>query len=165
MNIDNCFDALKAQLVKSNDERIEGFDAVLRYMFLLSDDIVDEYKQDREFQKNSDSRFRFWTYVPHVERGASSVVIRWRRYTGRSRHSDPVPTSRLKEHRIPMLHFSGCAKSERRAIMRAEERFSEIRRLNEKILLISKAFNALLDLTGARETVDSSGRNFQPPTE
>ena len=46
MSIDISLDALKLQLqlLKSNNERLDCFDAVIGYMVLISVDIVDEYK-------------------------------------------------------------------------------------------------------------------------
>lgn len=159
MSTENCWNEVRKKLVSLTVERADGLDTVIRYLVLIAENIVDDYKEDREFHKNADSTFRFWTYVPQIERGASSVVIRWRRYTGRGRHSCPVSTSTRKDYRIPMTFFPGCTKSERRAIRKAEDQFSKIRQLNEKILIINKAHNALIDMTGARALIGSPRKN------
>jgi hypothetical protein len=155
MAIDRCWYFLKKEFSRVEISRADDFDAILRYMMIISDDIVDEYKQYREDDKKSDSRFRFWTYVPSVERGSSSVVIRWRKYTGRGRRSDPVPTSTVKDHQLPISQFYGCTRAEKRAIVNAESRFAKIRKLNLNLLAINRAQNALVDIVGGRDFCES----------
>ena len=150
MIVDRCLNMLIQEFNRLDAARSDEFDAILRYMMVISENIVDEFKQYREDDKHSDSRFRFWTHVPSVERGASSVVIRWRKYQGRGRRSDPVATSAVKDYKMPISQFHGCTRAEKRAIVLAESRFSQIRRLNEHLLAINKAQNALVDVVGGR---------------
>jgi len=141
---------IKRRCIEINEYRIENYNGIVSILMALAEDIVDQFKADREFHKNSDSRFRYWTYVPSIERGAASAIIRWRRYLGPGKFSDPVPTSKTKDSKLPMSLFLGCTRAEKRAIQKAEERFSLIRKVNDQILNINKSHNALLDLTGAR---------------
>mgnify|MGYP003663865096 CR=1 FL=1 len=150
MNIDRCWAVIKSEIYNVNEQRFDDFDLILRCLMIISDDIVDEYKQSRDFHKRKDSKFKFWTYVPSIERGSLSVVIRWRRYSGHGRYSDPVATSQLVDYRIPMSFFPKCTRPEKSAIMHAETQFSTVRKIGEKLLLIAQAQNALLDITGAR---------------
>ena len=150
MIVDRCLNMLSQEFNRLDAARSDEFDAILRYMMVISENIVDEFKQYREVDKHSDSRFRFWTYVPSVERGASSVVIRWRKYQGRGRRSDPVATSSVKDYKIPISQFHGCTRAEKRAIVNAESRFAKIRQLNSHLLAINKAQSALVDILGGR---------------
>ncbi|WP_417536607.1 hypothetical protein [Methylophaga sp.] len=145
--------SLALKIVEINEYRQEKYDEVVHYLYLKAGTIVEDYILARNAAKLSDSSFRFWTHFPIVERGASSAVIRWRRYTGRGKFSEPVPTSGLKNYKLPMKLFTGCTKKEREVIADAEERFSVIRRMNEKLLIINKAHHALLDLSGARAVI------------
>jgi hypothetical protein len=159
MVVDRFFSLLGKEFTRLDHSRDEDFDASLRYMMNISEDIVDEFKRYREEDKKSDSRFRFWTYVPSVERGASSVVIRWRKYRGRGRRSDPVPTSSVTDYKMPIAQFQGCTRAEKRAIVHAESRFAKIRRLNWHLLAINKAHSALIDIVGGREVRGSNSPN------
>ncbi|PFG54286.1 hypothetical protein ATG98_3506 [Marinobacter sp. LV10R520-4] len=159
MSVELRWHYLRCQVINLNDRRSDDFDSIIRYMMGIAESIVDEYKQDREFNKNNDSRFQFWTYVPSVERGASSVVIRWRRYNGSSRYSEPIATSLTVENKIPQSFFPGCKKSEKKAVLHAEKQFSIVRKINEKLLEISQAQNALMGITGARELKASFDEN------
>lgn len=163
MVVDRFLSLLKQEFTRLEHSRDEDFDASLRYMMIISEDIVDEYKRYREEDKKSDSRFRFWTYVPSVERGASSVVIRWRKYRGRGRRSDPVPTSSVTDYKMPIAQFQGCTRAEKRAIVHAESRFAKIRRLNWHLLAINKAHSALVDIVGGREVRGSNSPNKSKP--
>jgi hypothetical protein len=152
---DRCLHFLKKEFSRVEISRADDFDEILRYMMIISGDIVDEFKQYREDDKKSDSRFRFWTYVPSVERGSSSVVIRWRKYKGRGRRSDPVVTSTAKDYKLPISQFYGCTRAEKRAIVNAESRFAKIRKINSNLLAINKAHNALVDIVGGRGFCES----------
>ena len=72
MNIDRCWAVIKSEICNVNEQRFDDFDLILRCLMIISDDIVDEYKQSRDFHKRKDSKFKFWTYVPSIERGSLS---------------------------------------------------------------------------------------------
>ena len=73
MNIDRCWAVIKSEICNVNEQRFDDFDLILRCLMIISDDIVDEYKQSRDFHKRKDSKFKFWTYVPSIERGSLST--------------------------------------------------------------------------------------------
>lgn len=158
-----CIQDLRSEVVKMKDVHEEVLFDVLVYMMRVSESIVDEYKRSRDQDKNASSRFRFWTYVPSVERGSSSVVIRWRKYSGRGRRSDPVLTSGLVDYKLPMARFPHCTRAEKRAIVRAESRFSKIRKINAHLLTINQAHKALTEIVAARDVLDDYAMHYSVP--
>lgn len=150
MSEESAWVQIQKRVININNFRIEHQEELLSCLMLMAQEIVDDFKTVREWHRFSDSSFRYWTYAPSIEKGACSVIIRWRKYSGKAKFSKPVPTSGLKDFRLPMSNFPGCTRDERLVIKDVENRFSEIRRINEKLLTISKAHNALIDITGAR---------------
>jgi hypothetical protein len=148
MKSDKLESLLKQEFSRLEGCRLDDFNSVLILMMNMSESIVDEYKRFREEDKKSDSRFRFWTYVPSVERGAASVVIRWRRYKGQGPRSSPVATSAVVNFKMPISKFDGCTRAEKRAIVHAESRFAKIRKMNSHLLVINKSHKALVDIVG-----------------
>ena len=166
MKKDKILRSLGKEFSRLENCRSDDFDSILILMMNLAEDIVDEFKRYREEEKKSDSRFRFWTHVPSVERGASSVVIRWRRYTGVGPRSTPLETSGIKDFKMPIDKFHGCTRSEKRAIVHAESRFSKIRKLNAHLLIINKSHNALIDIVDGREFCESdTAKDVGSPNE
>lgn len=156
MSEESTWVQIQKKVIDINDFRTEYQEGLLSCLMSMAQEIVDDFKTVREWHRFSDSSFRYWTYAPSIEKGTCSVIIRWRKYSGKGKFSNPVPTSGLKDFRLPMSNFPGCTRDERLVIKDVEDRFSEIRRINEKLLIISRAHNALLDITGARGQVLNS---------
>ncbi|MFC4259622.1 conjugative transfer protein MobI(A/C) [Marinobacter lacisalsi] len=150
MNIEKCWHVIKQEIANIDDRRSNDFDLLLRCLVLAAEDVVDEFKESREFHKKKNSKFQFWTYVPSVSRGAATVVIRWRKYSGHGRFSDSVATSVLTNYRIPMSVFQKTTRAEKRAIVHAEAQFAKIRKIGEQLITIGQAHNAMIDIAGAR---------------
>ena len=150
MDVEKCWHIIKREIKNIDDRRYEDIDLLLRCLVTAADDIVAEFKKSREFHKKNDSKFQFWTYVPSVSRGAATVLIRWRKYSGRGRFSDSVATSVLTNYRIPMSVFQKTTRAEKRAIVHAEAQFAKIRKIGEQLITIGQAHNAMIDIAGAR---------------
>lgn len=150
MDIERCWQTIQMEIIKIDNRRPDDYDLLLRCLVMAADNVVEAFKNSREFHKTNDSKFRFWTYVPSVERGAATVVIRWRKYSGRGRFSDSVATSVLTNYKIPMSMFQKTTSAEKRAIVHAEAQFAKIRKIGEQLITIGQAHNAMIDITGAR---------------
>lgn len=120
---------------------------VLSTLMFHAEWVVDEHKRMRGFYQKNDKDFKFWQHICAVERGQTSVIIRWRKFQGKRLFSEPLTTSELIDYRMPMSRFKGCTVNEKRTILVTEKRFAKIRRINEKISLIHKCHQALFDMT------------------
>ena len=134
---------------------------VLSTLMLHAEWIVDEHKRMRDFYQKNDKDFKFWQHICAVERGQTSVIIRWRKFQGKRLYSDPLSTSELNDFKMPMSRFKGCTANEKRTILATEQRFSKVRRINEKLSLIHKFHQALFDMTREHVTDKSIEKDIR----
>jgi hypothetical protein len=134
---------------------------VLSTLMLHAEWIVDEHKRMRAFYQKNDKCFKFWQHICAVERGQTSVIIRWRKFQGKRLYSDPLSTSELNDFKMPMSRFKGCTANEKRTILATEQRFSKVRRINEKLSLIHKFHQALFDMTREHVTDKSIEKDIR----
>jgi hypothetical protein len=125
---------------------------VLSLLMLHADWVADQHKRMRDYHQKSDKDFKFWQHICFIERGETSVIIRWRRFQGKRLYTEPLSTSELSDYKMPMSRFKSCSANEKRAIVVAENGFSTIRRINEKLSSISRSHQALFDMTRERHT-------------
>lgn len=167
MNEKSMWSQIQKKIIEVNEFRLASHDEIVDFMMAISEEIIEDFKTVREWHKYSDSRFRYWSYAPTLERGACSVIIRWRKYSGKGKYSIPVQTSELRDDfTLPMKLFPSCTKEEKAVIRDVEERFSIIRKIGKKLESISKDYNALLDMTAARshmpERADGNADDQRP---
>jgi hypothetical protein len=134
---------------------------VLSTLMLHAEWIIDEHKRMRGFYQKNDKDFKFWQHICAVERGQTSVIIRWRKFQGKRLYSEPLSTSELIDYKMPMTRFKGCTVNEKRTILATEQRFAKVRRINEKLSLIHKCHQALFDMTREHVTDKSIEKDIR----
>ncbi|WP_286902682.1 hypothetical protein [Vreelandella sedimenti] len=115
--------------------------------------IVQEFNEARESDKEKNPNFRYWKYFCFVEKGKTAVIIRWREFLGKSKFSDPVGLSEMKDFRMPAKVFVKCSKPEKKAILLAEDKFCKVRKINNKIGLSLESVRAMKDMTTCRSDI------------
>ncbi len=122
-------------------------------LFEFSQAIVDKYKANRKEDQEKNPNFRFWSHICSVELGVTAVTVRWRKYSGKSKFSNPIESTELTEFRLPASAFRKCTKTEKKAIMEAERNFAIVRKISghlgktvESAMAIKGITNTILDL-------------------
>lgn len=121
--------------------------------------IVQDFKDALYKDRENNPSFYYWKHFCVIEKGATAVIIRWKKYSGKSKYSDSIDTSGMKNFKIPSRAFIKCSKPEKKAIMLAEHRFSKIRRINFRAASMMESARALKDMTAFGEKMREPNEN------
>ncbi|SDN62786.1 hypothetical protein [Vreelandella arcis] len=119
-------------------------------LYVYADLIVEEFYESRDYDKENNPHFKYWKHFCTVEKGKTAVIIRWKKYNGESNYSDAVNKGDLKEFKIPASSFLKCTKTEKKAIMIAEDKFSKIRKINSKMSSLMESIRSIKDITNRK---------------